>query len=110
MTADLDPSDGLPNRAAIAWELLYRLMREYSEDFHCAGWLSDLEFVVWDFAHNPNRQNTENTEAESLARWFRDLAILANGWWVEPKPTDEDECREAFIPLAEWMKRIAERT
>lgn len=110
MTPDPDPSDGLPSRAALARELLYRLMREYSEDFHCAGWLSDLEFVVWNFAHNPDRRNTENPEAESLARWFRDLATIADGWWVGSKPTGEDGSREAFIPLAEWKERLEERT
>jgi hypothetical protein len=110
MSFDLDPSDGLPSRAAIARELLYRLMREYSGDFHCAGWLSGLEFVVWDFAHNPDRRNTGNAEAESLARWFRNLATIADGWWVGPKPTDEHECREAFIPLAEWKECLEEGT
>ena len=107
MPPDLDPSDGLPTRAALAREFLHHLMREYSEDFHCAGWLVDLEFVVWDFAHNPDRRNTENAEAESLARWFRDLATLADGWWVSPEIVGHKAHREVFIPLAEWKQRLA---
>ena len=44
MDLELDPTDGLPTRVALARELLLLKMEDYSQNGFCASWLGDLEF------------------------------------------------------------------
>lgn len=92
--------------------LLERMMSEISEAIACAGWLENLEHLLWHVAHSTSvlpenldpcgfRRLTSST-CEDL-RW---LARLSGGWYAF---TDE---RPAFFPLPEWSvihQRWAER-
>jgi hypothetical protein len=45
MSPDLDPTAGLPSRAALVRARLRYKMEEYSPDGCCASWVMDMEFV-----------------------------------------------------------------
>lgn len=63
-------------------DLLLR-MRNESEDRYAAGWLIDLEYMLW-----------SEPEWEALGR-------LVGGWWVWP---------ERFVPLEEWETMYAKHS
>ena len=109
MSVELDPADGMPSRAALAQEVLGYRMRQLSETFFSASWVDDLEFDVWEMAHSkPHRFGGHDVGAE-MAKYFRDLAILAGGWWVWPDTVGREREREIFIPLDEWKTILAQQ-
>lgn len=86
-----------------------RLCMEYlSEEHWCAGWLTDLEFTLWDWVldwraepqplHEAGSMDSQLHEARTLS-W---LAEQAGGWWVW------EEGRQ-FVPMGEWLARFAAR-
>ena len=64
-------------------------MSEISEDTWFAGWLIDLEFLLWDAIHG----ESHNPFAENDLRDLAELSALVGGWH------DYDR----FIPLDEWL-------
>lgn len=92
-----------------ASELLLKNMREYSEDFWCAGWISNLEYDLWAFVCG----DTE-TYGTYLSKYLDDidrehLQTLANdagGWyyWSEEEPVGEK-----FIAMDNWLEMYEER-
>lgn len=77
-------------------------MREISEDCYCAGWMSGLEFDLWDFAKKGVDKPYGLTEMPaSWAVRLQHLSELCGGWWCWKKGEGE-----IFIPMAEW-ERIA---
>lgn len=72
--------------------VLKELMSKISESTWCAGWLIDLEFVLWKYTqHPPNLL----TEAEGKALLW--LAEQAGGWWVWI-----DKLGPQFVGMNEW--------
>ncbi len=108
METDLDPTDGLPNRAALARELLLCKMKEYSQDGFCATWLVDLEFDLWETA-----EKTAPSPAESYAlaasKECRTLAEIAGGWWAWPKNPAPHAPAPVFVSLTDWHQILASR-
>lgn len=76
-------------------------MRDISEDTWCAGWLVDLEYVLWEWLGRQEdeiemgRSTLTRLEREELLR----LAERAGGWWTYDR----------FVPMAEWLKRYEDR-
>jgi hypothetical protein len=81
-------------RARAADHLLL-LMEEISEEEWGAGWMTGLERVLWERTRDPRR-------ADKGTQLLRELAALADGWWV----WTEDDRR--FVPLAEWLPLYTE--
>jgi hypothetical protein len=106
---ELDPVDGMPTRKALANELLYFRMRQLSETFYSAGWVEDLEFEVWDMAHQEPHQIAGNAVSSDMAKYFRDLAALGGGWWVWPGTAGEEGRHPISIPLSHWQAILAKR-
>lgn len=93
--------------------LLARRLSAYSESSVAAGWLNDLEFMVWQdlvdrrFVEDlllssegdvlPPLDEAEKEELQQLAR--------AIGGWVAFDPQDADD-RAAFVPCADWAARF----
>jgi len=93
--------------------LLARRLSEYSESSVAAGWLQDLEFMVWQdlvdrrFIEDlllssegdvlPPLNKSEKEEFQRLAR--------AIGGWVAFDPEDAYD-RAAFVPFADWTARF----
>ena len=93
--------------------LLARRLSEYSESSVAAGWLSELEFMVWqdlvdrrfieDLLVSSEGQvlpPLDKAEKEEFLRLAR-----AIGGWVAFDPEDADD-RAAFVPFADWTARF----
>ena len=71
-----------PSYARLARQALQIAMSDYSENYWAAGWLSDIEFQLWDDV-------LKLRSGKRLARWkpepeFLTLSLLseiADGWW-----------------------------
>jgi hypothetical protein len=82
---------------------LAELMSEISEKCYSAGWLEDLEYVLWDavisgprdFGHGKITQE----EIDELSR----ISSMTKTWIVF-----DDEREETAIPLDKWRKQFTE--
>ncbi len=63
-------------RAELARQLLLYKMKEYSDDFYCAGWIADLEFELW-FQADSSAQAEENQSKITPSKECRQLGELA---------------------------------
>lgn len=45
------PTEGMPSRGGLAWEVSGYRMGRLSQPFFEARWVEDLEFQGWDMAH-----------------------------------------------------------
>lgn len=70
-------------------------MSDISEDEWAAGWLIDLEFMLWE------RVVTNAPGSNEEADMLRDLATDAGGWIRFNELADG--FRE-FVPMADWVK------
>ena len=106
MSPDLDPSDGLPTRAAVARELLRYKMEEYSEDFHCASWLSDLEYLLWSV---PSEEESPSGRVRrDISNELHILGEIAGGWWVYEDETRPSERGPVFVSMDRWQQILAQ--
>ena len=77
-----------------------RLIMEYeSKEAYAAGWLTDLEFILW--ARVLNRDKSPDEVADALA-W---LDVEAGGWWCWNDNAD-DGC--GFVVLYRWKQCFSE--
>lgn len=109
MDPDLDPTDRMPSRAALARETLLFRMRMLSKTFYDGDWVEDLEFEIWDMAHVVPARFAEKDVSKNMAKYFRDLIKLGGGFWVWPEVVGKEGDHEIFVPLAEWKKVLAKR-
>jgi hypothetical protein len=79
---------------------LLLVMEEISEEEWCAGWMEGLERILWERTRDPRR-------ADQSTQLLRELAALADGWWVWANVPLEEPSRR-FVPLAEWEPLYAE--
>jgi hypothetical protein len=107
MSPDLDPTDGLPSRAALARELLRYKMEDYSENGFFASWLIDLEFELWE-AVEREAPSERVMDTFAISRECRRLAELAGGWWAWDKDVPGAD-NPVFMPLDKWQKLLAKR-
>lgn len=70
-----------------ARKALLRYMEWESEERWCAGWLTDLEHILWDEVI---------TGKDDV---LRELAEDARGWWTWD---DAAEDGRRFVPASEW--------
>lgn len=75
---------------------LLTLMHDISEDCWCAGWMSSLEFTLWDVVQGGDRNVGMFPLSEERVECLRWLAEQAGGWWIWDNG-------EKFIPTAEWL-------
>lgn len=103
------PSDPTPpTYAELAREVLLHRMRDYSEDYHCAGWLSSLEFLLWEEPAEDDESLTIQARRKITAE-LRALAGIAGGWWVYSDETMPNERGPVFIPMERWIQVLAEQ-
>lgn len=91
-------------------EVLIFRMKQLSEDIYCASWLNDLEFRVWDMAFGGENTLGDTPVTDRMAKSFRDIAALADGWWVWPDTVGEDGSDAIFIPMNRWKECLARRS
>jgi hypothetical protein len=110
MDPDLDPTDHMPSRAALAREVLLFRMRKLSKLFYEHEWVEDLEFEIWDMAHVTPARFADKDVSREMAKSFRDLIKLGGGFWSWPEVVGKEGDSEVFVPLAEWKKVLKKRT
>jgi hypothetical protein len=89
-----------PTYEELAKDTLLRMMSDFSQDYWCAGWLSGLEFTLWDAMRNgPMDSEWEQLEERDLNR-MKSLHELAGGWWI----WDDNEIGNRFVTTDEWLK------
>ena len=87
-----------------ARELLVHTMRDLSQEYWCAGWLSNLEFELWAFVQDEDA-HWRKFLGRSDRKWLQQLANDAEGWYYW---SDEDPVGEKFIPMEDWLKMYEE--
>ncbi|MBI2091343.1 MAG: hypothetical protein HYT78_21825 [Deltaproteobacteria bacterium] len=76
--------------------LLRKVMSGISEDYWCAGWLHDLEYVLWDAVIGKRKGICSPEEVEQL----KYLSEKCGGWVI----WDEQVKDERFVPMKEWLR------
>lgn len=79
---------------------LLGLMTGISEEFWCAGWMSDLEYDLWQVPAGKKYGHGEITERQSTL--LRLLSDECDGWWHW-----DEEGGAVFIRREEWLKKLA---
>lgn len=98
---------------AINARLLAQRLSDHSENTMAAGWLEELEYMVWqdlvdrrtekDLLVSPKGSVLPALdEAEKVE--FRQLSKAIDGWVVYDSQDAED--RVAYVPMVDWVKRF----
>lgn len=96
-----------PSRSELAREVLLFRMKEYSEEFHCAGWLSGLEFLLWETPVDDDDSRTKFLRPVVLE--CHTLAEISGGWWVYQDKTRPGEPGPVFVSMDRWKEILADR-
>lgn len=101
--SNLPPS---PSLTELAREVLLHRMREYSEEYHCAGWLGGLEFLLWETPSSDD-DSPAAKRLRNLVPELQTLAEIADGWWAwdSDQPAADNP---VFIPMTRWLQVLAE--
>ena len=75
-------------------EILYQRMSTISEHYWSAGWLVNLEYILWEAIYGVS--NTTPVSSTSLNELVR-LSRLCGGWWVY---------KHKFVTLSEWSELL----
>jgi hypothetical protein len=76
--------------------LLINVMSAISEERWCAGWMQNLEYVLWDAVIGRREDNCSPEEIEQL----KYLSERCGGWIV----WDEQAKGERFVPMQDWLR------
>lgn len=76
---------------------LAEYMSEISERCYYAGWMKNLEFVLWDATKKGKRIYGHGEISEADIKQLKHLSLNANCWIVF-----DDEKEEIAIPLEKW--------
>ena len=79
---------------------LLGLMTGLSEELWCAGWLVDLEFILWFASHGDAAATGSRAATPRQAELLRLLSDEAGGWWVYGKDGP------VFLQTEEWLRRL----
>ena len=94
-----------PTHEELVREALLRMMSDLSEDCWCAGWMTDLEFTLWEALTTGARElGWDGIEERDLSR-LKHLHAMAGGWWV----WDKSDTGNRFVTSEEWLAILAER-
>jgi hypothetical protein len=90
--------EGLSEEARTAASLLERLMSDVSEETWCAGWFSDLEYLLWDAI----ARTRPDWCSPQIQKQLRFLSNLCGGWII----WDTTRGRQ-YVPLGDWLSNYA---
>ncbi len=80
----------------ITADLLRKVMSGISEECWCAGWLRNLEYMLWDAVMGKREGICSVEEIEQL----KYLSEKCGGWII----WDEQAKDERFVPMQEWLR------
>lgn len=92
-----------PTIEDLARDTLFRMMADISEDCWCAGWLSDLEFTLWEALTTGGIESGWCMVEERDLTRMKYLQKIAGGWWIWPLGED----RQRFVATEEWLAIFA---
>ena len=93
-------------------EALLSVVHDISEDMWCAGWYTNLEFILWSAVLGDKRWRQATGFPHLAARRLAFLSSECAGWWVHCSTVDckWEECGgRVFLPLDEWRALYASR-
>jgi len=76
--------------------LLINVMSAISEERWCAGWMQNLEYVLWDAVIGRREDICSPEEIKQL----KYLSEKCGGWIV----WDEQAKGERFVPMQDWVR------
>jgi hypothetical protein len=76
--------------------LLVKLMSAISEEYWCAGWMHNLEYMLWDVVRGKREDLCTPEEIEQL----KYLSGKCGGWII----WDEQAKGEKFVPIQDWLR------
>ncbi len=79
---------------------LEQYMSELSEEAYCAGWMTGLEYALWNAVINGPRDYGRLPITDAHISKLKELSNRCGGWIVF-----DDETEETFIPLQEWQQK-----
>ncbi|MBO9674700.1 MAG: hypothetical protein J7577_14730 [Sphingobacteriaceae bacterium] len=80
---------------------LAHFMSEISEHCYAAGWMKNLEYVLWHAAINGKRKYGQSYVTEDDIAKLIKLSTDANAWIVY-----DDEKEETALSLSEWTEKF----
>lgn len=81
-------------------QLLHELMSDVSEKCYYAGWLQNLEYVLWSAVIMGPRKYGHGTITQEDIRGLKALATRADSWIVM-----DDETEETALALSLWRAK-----
>lgn len=84
-------------------EALLRMMCDLSEDNWCAGWLIDLEYILWWVVLKGDYKGGFGFIGPREAMRLKNLHKLAGGWWIFVGGDEHNR----FVPTDEWLRLYA---
>ena len=78
------------------------VMSEISENTYCAGWMSDLEFELWEALNRADGTDVGYRLTAGEIERLRQLSEMCGGWIV----WKSGRC-QTFVPFTEWKSRFA---
>jgi hypothetical protein len=76
-------------------------MSDLSEEFWCAGWMRDLEFMLWSVIEGKEADASLTLTRNQLAT-LKSLSNACKGWIVFRRDT-----QETFVSIPEWVQLFA---
>lgn len=82
---------------------LFDRMSEISEDSHCAGWIHNIEYNIWDALTNGDRSPPHRRMNPRLLRRCQLLSLEIGGWiyWADGGPQ--------FASMPQWLAMVDAR-
>jgi len=77
------------------------LMSDISEEAYCAGWMANLEYVLWDAVLNGERQYGRYFIKQKDIDALITLSHLTDSWIYF-----DDDNEETAMPLNSWRERF----
>jgi hypothetical protein len=95
-----------------AADALLSAIHDASEDLWCAGWYTDLEFILWSALLGDKRWPRASEVPHAARRHIAYLSGECAGWWVHCSTVGREwqECGgRVLLPLDEWRVLYASR-
>lgn len=84
---------------------LARFMSDLSERCYCAGWIMNLEYVLWDAVQSGPRKFGQDLITKEVITRLIHYSNKAGSWVV-----NHDDGEETAIPLEIWKRTFSEET
>ena len=92
-----------PSHLTAEQRALAHYMSGLSEEAYCAGWMSGLEYALWEVVLGRRREYGGLPIEETQRNELRELSRRCGGWIVF-----DDAKGETWLPLDAWKARFAE--